>query len=226
MFEESDVKVSKNIFKIKTPSVVEHDKDLAALIDYWQRMRRGQDVPLRTEIDPRGIEGLLSNAFIAEKVTPGLARMRVAGTHLSNLLGMEIRGMPVSSLIEPDHRNNLSDAIVELFERPARLQIELTSKGSYNAPPMQGTMLILPLRSDLGDISRALGCLVTTGEIGKGPRRFEITDIQINPVKIPNGVRAQQFSEAQVPYTAQDEPTEDRPLGPSERPYLRLIHSS
>lgn len=37
-------------------------------------------------------------------------------------------------------------------------------------------MLLLPLRSDLGDVTRALGCLIAEGEIGQGPRRFDLME--------------------------------------------------
>ena len=33
-------------------------------------------------------------------------------------------------------------------------------------PALAATLIVLPLRSDLGDISRALGCFVTDGPIG------------------------------------------------------------
>ncbi|MEO0923899.1 MAG: PAS domain-containing protein, partial [Pseudomonadota bacterium] len=186
MIEDVDVKDKENILEIKSAAAAERGHELSAFIDYWQNMRRGQDVPLRTEIDPRGFESLLSNSFIAEKVTPGLARMRVAGAELSKLLGMEIRGMPISSLIDADDQTRLSDAIVELFERPAIVQIELISRDRFDTQPLQGTMVILPLRSDLGDISRALGCLVTSGEIGDGPRRFNFAELYISDLE-PTG---------------------------------------
>jgi len=41
---------------------------------------------------------------------------------------------------------------------------------------------MLPLRSDLGDVSRALGCLVTHGPLGRTPRRFEIMSCRTTPV--------------------------------------------
>lgn len=227
MIEDFDVKDKENILEIKSAAAAKRGHELSAFIDYWQNMRRGQDVPLRTEIDPRGFESLLSNSFIAEKVTPGLARMRVAGAELSKLLGMEIRGMPISSLIDADDQTRLSDAIVELFERPAIVQVELISRDRFDTKPLQGTMVILPLRSDLGDISRALGCLVTSGEIGEGPRRFKIRDIQLRKIDIPQNSKALQFSEAQALLTQPGKSNDgDRRLYRSERPYLKLVHSS
>ena len=158
--------------------------DLRKFIDYWSAMRRDGDVPLRTEIDPRGIESLLSNAFIVEKVAPGIARLRIAGTHLSDVMGMEVRGMPLSALIAPEDRAQLADAMVDLFERPATLRLELTAPGGVRRPALAATLIVLPLRSDLGDISRALGCFVTSGQIGATPRRFRIVDCQVAPIDL------------------------------------------
>ena len=47
---------------------------------------------------------------------------------------------------------------------------------------MEARMILLPLKSDLGDISRALGCFVTKGDMGAAPRRFELSSLQSNPL--------------------------------------------
>jgi len=223
--------------------------DLAKFVAYWQRQRRNWDVPMRTDIDPRGIESLLPNAFIAEKVAPGLARLRIAGTHLSDIMGMEVRGMPLSTLIEPADRTRLADALVEVFERPAQLRLELESPGGLRRQTVRATMIILPLRSDLGDISRALGCLVTSGQLGPAPRRFRVVECQVTPVALresnsdgfapltaapsaaPAGPSARP-TRPQPPVSASLSATLSRPQKkdvarhPRERPYLKLVPSS
>lgn len=208
------------------------EAELRKFVEYWSRMRRDGDVPLRTEIDPRGIESLLSNAFIAEKVAPGIARLRIAGTHLSDVMGMEVRGMPVSSLIAPEDRAQLSDAMVDLFERPATLRLDLTAPGGIRRAAMAATLIVLPLRSDLGDISRALGCFVSSGPIGSTPRRFRIVDCKVTPIDLTE-TKPSGFAEEQAPLDGQAgrAPTPGDAEGvsslshPSERPYLRLVHS-
>lgn len=198
-------------------------RNLAEFHDYWCRMRRGSTVPLRTDIDPRGVTSLLSNTFIAEKIAPGLARFRVAGTHLAGLMGMDVRGMPISALIEPSHRDRLADAVVDLFDKPAIVNIALTGKARFCRPGLRATLLLLPLRSDLGDVSRALGCLVASGPAGQTPRRFSIDAIGVNPVA--PGARS-----TTVSCTCVGAPTEaphtfsgPRKIKGSERPYLRLV---
>ncbi len=58
---------------------------------YWYGLRSGRVVPFRSEIDPRGIERALPYTFILERIAPGLARFRLAGSHLNDLLGMSAR---------------------------------------------------------------------------------------------------------------------------------------
>ncbi|MEL7257107.1 MAG: PAS domain-containing protein [Pseudomonadota bacterium] len=217
---QQDAVKAKKIVTIQTPVPAYRATELAEFEAYWNSMRRDGDVPMRTDIDPRGIESLLSNAFVAEKIAPGMARMRIAGTHLCDVMGLEVRGMPVSSLIDPEDRDRLADALVELFERPATLRLSLSSKGPSR---LAGTILLLPLRSDLGDISRALGCLVTHGAIGDTPRRFAITDCTVTPITSETSAPFIDVAEGSA-FDA-DANVADVPPLPSERPYLRLVRS-
>ncbi len=199
----------------KTQATDTQERALSAFLGYWNSMRRDGDVPLRTHIDPRGIEDLLGQAFVAERVAPGFARLRIAGAHLSELMGMEVRGMPLSTFIDPPDREKLTDALVELFERPATVRLELTAPGNLRRPALTGTLMILPLRSDLGDISRALGCLVSSGTIGPAPRRFRISSMTCTPLdRIEQNAHGNDAS-PQAPANH-----------PSERPWLRLVHTT
>ncbi|WP_371931700.1 PAS domain-containing protein [Roseovarius sp. MMSF_3305] len=189
-------------------------------------MRKGHAVPRRTDIDPRGIESLLENAFIAEKIAPGLARLRIAGTHLSDLMGMEVRGMPLSAFIAPEQREALAELMIEVFDRPAIVKINIESPAAIGRNALKGTLLLLPLRSDLGDTSRALGCFLTDGLIGRTPRRFNIISHSVEAVSEPESaelvtkvekVREKGFAETKVPFDAKPQ------KHPSERPYLRLV---
>ena len=74
---------------------------LAEVRGYWEGLRKGSDLPRRDEIDPRGIVGALENTFLLERVAPGVARFRLAGMQLHDLMGMDVRGMPLTALIGP-----------------------------------------------------------------------------------------------------------------------------
>lgn len=153
---------------------------LAQLESYWLGLRSGRVVPNRSDVDPRGIDRVLEYSFILERIAPGMARFRLAGMHLNDLMGMEVRGMPITSFFVPDARRRISDALEHVFEEPAIARFNLTAERGVGKPENEAALLILPLKSDLGDISRALGCLVCDGEIGRTPRRFNITDMSID----------------------------------------------
>jgi len=155
---------------------------LRAFRAHWEACRRGADVPMRADIDPRGIEPLISSAFIAERIAPGVVRLRVAGVHLNDLMGMEVRGMPLATFIAPEDRDGFALRVVDLFDGPAVLRLALRSRRGIGRPALGATMMLLPLRSDLGDISRALGCLVADGPVGRAPRRFGIARAETLPL--------------------------------------------
>lgn len=193
------------------------DRDIRAMRHYWNSMRHGSDVPRRSDIDPRGIENLLEYAFIAEKIAPGQARMRIAGTKLADLMGMEVRGMPLSAFFDPAARDRLADLLVEVFEAPATLEIDLLSAGDIGKPELQGKLILLPLRSDLGDVSRALGALVVRGAYGRSPRRFAITGTRIDAVAQSGDDATQGLAEAPAVFSS------ERSRHRSERRYLRVV---
>lgn len=141
---------------------------------YWNSVRGKRLVPSRCEIDPRGLEGVLGHAFILERITGGLARFRIAGTHLTEIAGLELRQMPLSALFLPGSRQVLSDALEAVFDEPAVVRLSITSPSGFGREALQGELILLPLRSDLGDVDRVLGGLVFEGKLGRTPRRIVI----------------------------------------------------
>lgn len=152
---------------------------------YWDGLRHGRLAPSRAEIDPRGLAPSLDKAFILERIAPGLARFRVAGRHLSTAMGMEVAGLPLATCFHPDDRDRLAEHLEEVFAAPATLRMSLLSPCGIGRPQFGGQMLILPLRDDLGGMSRALGCLVTAGRPGRTPRRFTIKGTALRDLTEP-----------------------------------------
>lgn len=155
---------------------------LAEMRAYWSSLRQGRSVPSRADVTPLGLRATLDFAFILERIAPGAARFRLAGKHLIDLLGMEARGMPLCALMSPGFRGRLSDILETVFQGPQITEIDLVAAASYGRPELAGKMLLLPLRSDLGDVTRALGCLVSVGEVGAAPRRFDLIADRAEPV--------------------------------------------
>lgn len=152
------------------------DKALARIEAYWTEVRAGRLVPSRSEIDPRGLEGVLGQAFILERLATGLARLRIAGSHMTEFLGMEARGLPMSMIFAPESRETLADALEAVFDEPAVVRFSVVSDPGFGRPELTGGIVLLPLRSDLGDITRVLGGVSLTGGIGRTPRRLKIVD--------------------------------------------------
>ncbi|KNG95710.1 hypothetical protein ATO11_03255 [Pseudaestuariivita atlantica] len=196
---------------------------------YWAALRDGRQVPDRADIDPRGLEAALDVTFIAERIAPGVARMRIAGFHFSDLLGMEARGISLNALFLPETRTQISHAVDQCCDWPAQVSLALRAPGAMGQPELQGNLLLLPLRSDLGDISRILGVIGVPGQIGRAPRRFAIENITAQPLSgtapaLPEGApdrqQADGFAESQATFDAQKD---DPRLRPSRVPHLRVV---
>jgi len=187
---------------------------------YWEALRGDRLAPLRSEVDPRGIDQALEHAFILERIAPGVARFRLAGMHLNDLMGMEVRGMPMTTFFCPDARRSVSDCLEHVFEEPAKARFLL--QGEHRTD-LRAEMILLPLRSDLGDTSRALGCMVSEGALRKPPHRFELVSSDVASLPCQKGAdpvnaaAAPGFAEARSAYGA------GRP--PRSRGHLRLVHT-
>lgn len=158
---------------------------IAEIRAYWESLRHDGQIPLRSDIDPRAIESALPHAFILERIAPQIARFRVAGQHLTQLMGSDARGMPLTAFFMAGSRDRAGDSLEQVFQGPEVAEFDLRGPGGlagFGRRAMTGRMLLLPLRSDLGDITRALGCLVTSEATGRAPRRFEIEGVTVTPV--------------------------------------------
>ncbi|ASM72356.1 MULTISPECIES: PAS domain-containing protein [Roseobacteraceae] len=203
---------------------------LAQVEGYWDALRGNRLMPNRAEIDPRGIESALEYTFILERIAPGMARLRIAGSHLGDLMGMEVRGMSLTTLVSPDGRRQLSDTLEDVFQRPSICEVRLSAPAGFDKPAMDARMILLPMKSDLGDVSRALGCFVARGTIGRKPRRFDVTGVDTRPIVAP--ATSTFNSQEPQPVVAMRESGMSEPAKPfvkrrrsGDVPYLRLIKS-
>lgn len=149
---------------------------------YWSALRRGDDIPSRSQVDPRGLENILSQTFILERVAPGIARFRLAGQKVNELAGMEVRGMPLTAFFTADARKTVSAALEHMFDDPSIIEFELKTEASRLRGSRSARMILLPLRSDLGDVSRALGVLVSDAGASRVSQRFSVENYDIRQV--------------------------------------------
>lgn len=190
-------------------SLAQHVGSNAASLDervfqHWSALARDGTVPRRSDLCPRALGPALPHAFLVEQARPGIVRFRLAGRHLADLMGMDVRGMPLRAFFEIPDRRPLMAQVGQVFDAPATLRLDLVS-----APPgrsaLSGQMMILPMADRNGAITRALGLLTTRGTIGLAPRRFQVRGGRLSPL-------------GRVPDSAQHPPRPER-----GRPQLTLI---
>jgi hypothetical protein len=192
---------------------------ITAIETYWQKLCGSRLVPLRSDIDPRAIEDALEYTFIIERIAPGLARFRLAGMHLNDLMGMEVRGMPLTSLLVPSARRTIGDVLESVFQSPGIAELDLKAERGIGKPNLDARMLLLPLKSDLGDISRALGCLETLGPLGRAPRRFELKGV----LRQPSEPKVEESPLTEYAFSEDQKPYDPPPHRLSETPFIRLV---
>lgn len=157
---------------------------IAQVEAYWHGLRNGRLCPTRNQIDPRGMAGALHEAFILEKIAPGLARIRLAGQHLNDILDMEVRGMPISAFFLPDARKEMHRALEALFDMPAQITLSLSTEAGPFRKPHEAQMVMLPLRDNAGQITRVLGAMQANGDLKRGPQRFAIRAVEVTPIVV------------------------------------------
>jgi hypothetical protein len=147
---------------------------VALTLRHWDGLRGARTMPARDEIDPRVLAGALEYLFVAEPVAPGVARLRLAGQHLSQLMGMEPRGMPLCALFEGPARAELAQAIEQVMRHGARVLLPVRAPGALGQPALEGLLALMPLADAEGRPVRLLGALQTRGGIGRTPRRLAL----------------------------------------------------
>ncbi len=202
---------------------------LAEVRAYWEGLRENGRLPRRDQIDPRGIAGALEQVFLIERIAPGLARYRLAGMGVNNVLGMDVRGMPLSAMFDPAARERLTPALETVFQDNAALDFWLEAERSIGRPALEARMILLPLVGNQGQTDLALGCLALEGEVGRVPRRFAISALLSETVIVPRK-QPQNTAPAVAPYANASGFAETAspfvpPRPPRGKPQLRLVKS-
>lgn len=159
---------------------VRHGADdlLRGLESYWSQIRGARHLPVRTDVDPTRIDTALPHAFILERVAPGVARFRVAGQRVAGIFGMDVRGMPMSSLFEAEARPVLASCLERCFALPAIVAADLTIARGRLRRPLVAKMILLPLEGTGGEVNRALGAIVTDqADLAHGVNGIGFTDV-------------------------------------------------
>ncbi|TGD45261.1 PAS domain-containing protein [Pseudotabrizicola sediminis] len=184
---------------------------IAQLRAYWEALRTGDDPPRRDRVDPRGLAEALEHSFLIERIAPGIARFRIAGTAYNDLMGMDVRGMPLTCLFLGQSRDRLPLDLERVFRTPSILTLDLRAETTLMRSSLSARMQILPMLDQKGDATLAIGCVDLLGTIGRAPRRFEITQGTQEPLN--SGAPVQDHST----------PTPPPPRATPGVPHLRLV---
>jgi hypothetical protein len=207
-----------------------NDVMLTSLKAYWERLRAGRIAPYRAEIDPRQFESALENMFIIEKLSPDNMRVRLAGMKICEMMGMEVRGMQPGFLIDEADRVRFDRLLNVVMSEPAVVELRLAAQN--RAGIFRATMLLMPLRSDFGEINRVIGCTSGDGDLYAPPLAFAIQDVAVTPVEPSQGVEPKQvmpgFAEEPASFTAPPklrsiDGNPNAPATPRSSPKLRVI---
>jgi hypothetical protein len=201
--------------------VMKHFAALAEVRAYWEGLRGAGHIPSRKDLDPRGMARALDRVFVAERIGTGLVRLRIAGSALGEIGGMDMKGMPLSVFFVPEARLRLAEALERVFLLPAATEIHLEAERTIGRPALTGRLLLLPLVSNDGTRDLVLGCLATNGEVGRAPRRFAIARTIEERLMLP-----EMMAEPEPIVPAFSEPPAPAPRPIRGTPNLRLIYSA
>lgn len=123
---------------------------------YWEGLRRNGDIPDRSLLDPRGLGGVLDRIFLAERIGKGLIQVRIAGSALAEVAGMDLRGLPLSCIFASESRPALADVLEPVAD--GRNLVELDLGSSLGGSGAVARLVLLPM-ADGPDRKLVLGCL-------------------------------------------------------------------
>ncbi|MCW8842095.1 MAG: PAS domain-containing protein [Rhodobacteraceae bacterium] len=180
---------------------------------YWQSLRdvtpQGDGLPMRAEMDPRGIGTDLGHAFILERIAPGVFKIRVAGCLLTEMMGGQAHGLPFSRAFGRDAHDALAKVLQETCDRPAIARVSLAASRIGLQAGCVGEMRLFPLRPDAHGTARLLGALAFAGRISPPPQPMALTGSFLRSLR-----------------RARACPQQDDRLRPTDVPYLRVVQKT
>jgi hypothetical protein len=159
---------------------------------YFNDLRAGRSAPLRHEIDPSQLKGVLPDLFIMENGRDGLVRFRLAGTRVCTVLGREMRECAFSDIWDPAFRHRMRLAAETVLANRNPLELAITATGD-DGSVLSLEMLMLPLLSRIDRCDRIFGSLVVLDPpttLESVPRRFRPADLVFAPASDVLPVRA------------------------------------
>lgn len=159
-------------------------KTSRALFTYWESVRAGRVAPHRFEIDPAKISSILPFTFILERLDAESYRFRLAGTHMCETFGHELRGTNFLAGWDTIDRLPLLRLLSKLTH-DGMVGVVRISVGAIAHESMECETLLLPIRHTHDTIDRVLGSFVplaSPGWLGELPITRKAL-VEIEPIK-------------------------------------------
>lgn len=151
------------------------DSPMLKLVEeYWRSLRHAHRLPARIEVNPAKIDCALPHAFMLQRVAAGTARFRVAGQALRDVIKMDPRGMPFSTLFAPSAQAQVRELIETALSGPAIIGLPLISENAAQTATWHGALLLLPLRDSRDQTTRLMGAFVSDAPAHGRACRFTI----------------------------------------------------
>jgi hypothetical protein len=111
-------------------------------------------------------------------------------------------------LIDEDDRLSFDRLLAVVMGEPAVVELQLEARSRLG--PYRANMLLMPLRSDFGEINRVLGCTSGEGDKFTAPLAFTIRDVAVTPIEPSQGAEPRQarpgFAEEPVGFAPAEGP--------------------
>ncbi|MEM7642681.1 MAG: PAS domain-containing protein [Pseudomonadota bacterium] len=184
---------------------------------YWSSLRDGQAIPRRDALEPRSMSFTLGHSMILDRVRPGTIRVRLGGRIMQDIMGMEVRGLPIRAFFDLEARTRATHLVEQVFETPATLEMDLISDGQGGG--LRGQLLVLPLLDHVGQPTKALTCLGLDGPVLEPPRRFRIVSHRLSAIRAGAAAPRRRADDALPMEFAEPTPA----FAPSPVPWLRVV---
>ena len=209
---------------------VEGERILLQAEAHWEKLRSGDPIPAQGDVPDAHFDDMMAHCFVLERVAPTIARFRIAGKHVTELMGMDARGMPLSVLFSATGRDDLAQVMQPVCDGPEVAEIPVTATRGLRRTVMRGRILLLPLRDRNGKVSRIFGTMVFDGPLGRQNIRLDMDkSVPLRCKRLTPMIRTiSEMKAAAVDLdTAPSETTIAKVMAPlparSARPYLQLV---
>jgi hypothetical protein len=128
------------------------------LYKYWNEIRGGRMAPRRFEIEPARFATILPETFMVECEQGEEPRFRLAGTRVTEKLGVELRGHAFRALLDPADHDDLKPFLASVMDQGAVGVITL-ERHAPNGRKAVFEVLVLPLIHTEERVTRLLGAI-------------------------------------------------------------------